>query len=119
MLRDSGLYIGLQQHSYDQNGNLMCIYGDLAYPLRPQLQSPFRNVRPTVVQTAYNRAMSKVRIGVEWVFGDIVNFFKFLDFKKNLKLGLQPIGKNVHCLHFFNELANLYVWSNDIKLFQY
>ena len=71
----------------------MCIYGDLAYPLRPQLQSPFRNVRPTVVQTAYNRAMSKVRIGVEWVFGGIVNFFKFLDFKKNLKLGLQPIGK--------------------------
>ena len=51
MLRDSRLYIGFQHHYYDQNGNLMCIYGDLAYPLRPQLQSPFRNVRPTVVQT--------------------------------------------------------------------
>ena len=37
--------------------------------------------------------MSKVRIRVEWVFGDITNFFKFLDFKKNLKIGLSPIGK--------------------------
>ena len=37
--------------------------------------------------------MSKARIGVKWVFGDISNFFKFLDFKKNLKIGLSPIGK--------------------------
>ena len=44
-------------------------------------------------QLAYNAAMSKVRVGVEWVFGDIVNFFKFLDFKKNLKIGLSPIAK--------------------------
>ena len=40
-----------------------------------------------------NIILSKVRIGVEWVFGDITNFFKFLDFKKNLKIGLSPIGK--------------------------
>ena len=24
---------------------------------------------------------------------DIVNFFKFLEFKKNLKIGLSPVGK--------------------------
>lgn len=30
--------------------------------------------------------MSKVRVFVEWVFGDIINYFKFLDFKKNLKV---------------------------------
>ena len=37
--------------------------------------------------------MSGVRIGVEWVFGDIVNYFKFLDYKKNLKIGLLAVGK--------------------------
>ena len=37
--------------------------------------------------------MSQVRISVEWVFGDIINYFKFLDFKKNLKIGLSAVGK--------------------------
>jgi hypothetical protein len=27
------------------------------------------------------------------LFGDIINYFKFLDFKKNLKIGLSGIGK--------------------------
>ena len=29
---------------------------------------------------------------MEWVFGDILSYFAFLDFKKNLKIGLSPIG---------------------------
>ena len=60
-------------------------------------------------QNAYNTAMSKVRIGVEWVFGDIVNFYKFLDFKKNLKLGLQPIGKMyIVCTFLINSRTCMY-----------
>ena len=42
---------------------------------------------------SYNTAMSTVRSSVEWLFGDIINYFKFLDFKKNLKIGLCSIGK--------------------------
>lgn len=42
---------------------------------------------------AYNTAMGSVRTSVEWLFGDIINYFKFLDFKKNLKLGLSSVGK--------------------------
>ena len=41
----------------------------------------------------YNKAMSAVRSSVEWLFGDVVNSFKVLDFKKNLKLMLSSIGK--------------------------
>ena len=37
--------------------------------------------------------MSEVRVSVEWLFGDILNYFKFLDFKKNLKIGLNAVGK--------------------------
>ena len=42
---------------------------------------------------AFNQSMSQVRIAVEWVFGDIINYFKLLDFKKNLKIGLSAVGK--------------------------
>ena len=42
---------------------------------------------------AYNTAMSAVRSSVEWLFGVIINYFKFLDFKKSLKIGLSSIGK--------------------------
>ena len=37
--------------------------------------------------------MSSVRVAVEWVFGDITTYYKFLDFKRNLKIGLSAVGK--------------------------
>jgi hypothetical protein len=37
--------------------------------------------------------MSEVRVSVEWIFADIINYFKFLDFKKNLKIQLSAVGK--------------------------
>ncbi|KAK9336652.1 hypothetical protein V1521DRAFT_386580, partial [Lipomyces starkeyi] len=46
----------------------------------------------TPEQLNFNKSMSSVRQCVEWQFGAIVNTFAFLDFKKNLKLGLQPVG---------------------------
>ena len=41
----------------------------------------------------FNKSMSEVRISVEWLFNDIINYFKFMDFKKNLKVGLGSVGK--------------------------
>ena len=37
--------------------------------------------------------MSGVRTSVEWLFGDITNWFAFMDYKKNLKLNLSAVGK--------------------------
>ena len=37
--------------------------------------------------------MNGARTAFEWVFGDIIDYFKFLDFKKNFKLGLSAVGK--------------------------
>ena len=42
---------------------------------------------------AFNTSMSVVRNSVEWIFGDIVNYFRFLDYKKNLKIELSSVGK--------------------------
>ena len=64
----------------------VCVYGDPAYPHCVHLQAPFRN-RPLFAEMeAFNKSMSRVRVTVEWLFGDIVNYFRFMDFKKNLKI---------------------------------
>ena len=47
----------------------------------------------TPAQELFNKRMSKVRESVEWAFGKVVQYFAFLDFRKNLKVLLQPIGK--------------------------
>ena len=93
MLADSGLLRDLEAYAFSPAGLPMCIYGDPAYPLRVHLQGPFRNPHLTPLMEAFNASMSSVRISVEWLFGDVINYFKFLDFKKNLKIGMSRIGK--------------------------
>lgn len=93
VLAQSQIYPQLQQNSIDTNGRTLCIYGDPAYPLRPQLQAPFRNAILTQQQKDYNYSMSQVRSSVEWLFGDITNWFAFIDFKKKLKIRLSSVGK--------------------------
>ncbi len=93
MLRESGLMAMLEEHAFGTNRQPMCIYGDPAYPLRVHLQAPFRLVQPNPDMEAFNKSMSSVRVSVEWLFGDIVSSFKFIDFKKNLKIALNAVGK--------------------------
>ena len=117
MLALSGLLPKLQQHSFAPNGNPLCIYGDPAYPLRLHLQGPFKGARLTPNEKLYNKSMSQVRVAVEWVFGDIINFFKFLDFKKNLKVGLSSVGKMyISCALIQNAHTCLYK-SNALTFF--
>lgn len=93
MLADSGLLGDLQRFAFSPTGRPMCIYGDMAYPLRVHLQTPFHHLPLAPPMQEYNEWMSSVRIAVEWLFGDITNSFKYLDFKKNLKIGLSSVGK--------------------------
>lgn len=73
--------------------NPYCIYGDEGYPLKKQLIRPYSSTTLSEAQTNFNREMSRVRQCVEWSFGKLVQQFAFLDFKKNQKLYLQPVGK--------------------------
>ena len=93
MLRDSSIVVDLERHAFTPAGHPLCIYGDPAYSLRIHLQAPFRDAVLTDDMAAFNASMSLVRVSVEWLFGDIVRSFKFLDFKNNLKIGLSAIGK--------------------------
>ena len=40
-----------------------------------------------------NYSVSAVCSSVEWLFSDVINHFKFLDFKENVKIGLSSVGK--------------------------
>ena len=83
----------LIQFARDTRGRLLCIYGDPAYHVNIHLQSPFRNVPLTPAQRSFNKSVSQQRVSVEWVFGDIISWWKFMEFKKNLKMYLSAVGK--------------------------
>ena len=109
MLMMSGLLDELEMYSRSPNGNSLCIYGDPAYPLRVHLQSPYRHAQLTPEQSQFNSSMSAVRVAVEWVFRDVVGYFAFLDYKKDLKIGMSPIGKMyIVCALLRNALVCLY-----------
>lgn len=109
LLRMSDLLTELQQYAVSQTGEPFCLYGDQAYPLKVHLQTPYQNAHLTADQKAYNKSMSEVRVAVEWVFGDISTYFAFMDYRKNLKVGLSPIGKMyIICALLRNALTCLY-----------
>jgi len=112
MLKVSDLLNVLEREAYSPRGEVLCLYGDPAYPLRPHLMAPYRIGQVPVFTAdmeAFNEAMSSVRTSVEWLFGDVSNSFKFIDFKKNLKLGLSAIGKQyIVAALFRNILTCLY-----------
>ena len=63
---------------------------------------------------AFNESMSKVRTSVEWVFGDIVRSFKFMDFKKELENRVEPNWEDVSCLCLNPKCYHMHVWKSNI-----
>ena len=86
MLRMSGLLDELQVYSISPVGQSLCMYGDPAYPLRVHLQAPYQHAHLTAEEEDFNSSVSAVRTALEWVFGDIITYFAFLDYKRNLKM---------------------------------
>ena len=79
MLADSQLLHSLHRFAYNPDGQAVCVHGDPAYPLRVQMQGPFRYGVLTPQMQQYNTEMSVVRSSVEWLFGDVIDSFKFND----------------------------------------
>ena len=93
ILRRSHLLDELERNcNTEYAGDPLCIYGDSAYPKRMHLQTPYKGNNLTNEKKAFTAAMSKVRVSVEWVFGEIAGYFAFIDFIKNKKIGLQQVG---------------------------
>ena len=113
MLADSGEYNELAMNSFDPAGHPLCLYRDPAYPLRVHLQAPFQTAVLTQQMEDFNTSMSAVCSSVEWLFSDVINYFKFLDFKDRFELS----GKNVCSFCFAQECHNMLVWKHYIQFF--
>ena len=87
------------------NGAPYVLYGDFAYGLTRNILSPFRGVNLSTQEKEFNKAMSSVRVSVEWTFGKIVQYFAYLDFKKNQKILNSSTSREV-----------LYCWCSAYKL---
>ena len=109
MLRQSELLQKLEEHSTTQDGHPLCIYGTPVYPLRPHLQAPYKHSNLTEEEKQFNKAMSSVRVSVEWAFGEVAEYFAFIDFKKNQKIALSEVGTMYNvCALLHNARACLY-----------
>jgi len=107
--RESNLPRILQQHAHAPDGTPLQVYGDPAYSISNVLLTPYQGAQITPNQRLWNRTMSRLRIVAEWAFKEMVNLFGFLDYVKNQKHLLQPVGvqfrvaallHNAHvCLH--------------------
>ncbi|XP_069109973.1 uncharacterized protein [Argopecten irradians] len=93
LFRESSVEMQMRRHMTTRQGNTFVVYGDPAYPLTPHIITPYRNGVLSANQMLFNKKMSAVRICVEWNFGKVLSLFAFLDYKKNQKLYLQPVGK--------------------------
>ena len=109
MLADSGLMRDLERYAFSPTGDPMALYGGPAYPLRVHLIVPYRAAGISPQMEEFNRCMSTVRVSVEWLFGDIINFFKFVDSKKTQKISLSAVGKMyIVCAILRNAMTCLY-----------
>ena len=75
------------------NGQPYIIYGKPAYGISHNILAPFRGSQLTPPQLDINKSMSRVRISVGWTFEKICQYSTYLDFKRNNKVLLRPIGK--------------------------
>ena len=79
----------------------------MAIQLTPQVFTLLCHIVGQV--SLFNNSVSGVRTSVEWLFGDIINYFKFVDFKKTQKISLSAVGKMyIVCAILRNALTCLY-----------
>jgi hypothetical protein len=81
----SGLAEHLAQHAYNPDGIALQIFGDPAYGVTEHLLSPYSGINTTAEQLVWNKAMSKVRIVVEWCFKEVITQFRQLFFQLPLR----------------------------------
>ncbi|ETI30432.1 hypothetical protein F443_22444 [Phytophthora nicotianae P1569] len=89
LLEASGLESTIQN---DQRFHGYLLYGDPAYGQTDVFASPFDRVGATREESVVNASMSRVRITVEWGFGQVINEWALLDFKRKMNIGGVPVG---------------------------
>ena len=98
MLQEIGLLNDLRREAWF-NAELCCLYGKAKLIRWDYTFNPIQKqtIAVTSQKLLYSKAMSEVQVAVKWLFGNLGNYCKFVDFK-NLFLNF------VLCLLFINTL---------------
>ena len=83
MLHESRLLNELHQVAF-HNGQPLFIWR-FSISLGVHLQAAYRNINLTPQMTLHNKATSDIQVSIEQLFGNICNYFKFINFKKQMK----------------------------------
>lgn len=62
----------------------------------------------------YSNSMSEFRVAVESLFGNIANDFKLIDFKRQMKVYLSPVGK-MYFVRALLENAQTCLYSDQVS----
>ena len=65
--------------------------------------------------TLYDKAMSEVRVSGELLFGNICNYFEFIDFKNQMKVHLSAVGK-MYSVSALLENAQTCLYDNQVSV---
>ena len=87
-----------------------------------QLQVNFPRIGATPAELAYNQAMSRGRITVEWCFGEVIMRFKSIDYDKQLSMGRerrQPLGRRYAMACILQNLRVCLYGSKTSRYFNY
>ena len=109
ILHRSRLLQQLKEHCNTPDGQPLCIYGDPAYPIRPHLQAPYKHNNLSVSEKDSNKAMSSVRVSVEWVFGEIYNTLLLLITNESQDCSVRS-WNNVYNLCTSSQCNDLSLW---------
>lgn len=83
----------LVERAYGLDGLPRRVYADQGYALHTHWLTPYKGINISPQQEKLNNVMKPLRVNIEWAFGRVKDhLFSFLDYRKNLKLYLQPVG---------------------------
>ena len=124
----SRLVNNTKQHAHATDRTPLQVYKDPAYRISNVLLCPYQGVQIAEDQKQWNCTMSKLPIVAEWAFEEMVNMFGFLEYIKNEKHLLQPVGvqfrvvallHNAHvCLHLPQITHVFDIWHEGNELEQ-
>ena len=103
------------------------LLGDMGYPISATIVRGFAGVDRDTVEADYNKALSHVRVVVEWTFNGIATLWAHLDCHNSMQLLKQPVAQqyingaflmNIHT-SFYGNNTNTYFNASPLTVRQY
>jgi len=93
--KKSGLQEKITTCAKDKGGHQLFVYGNKAFYLKQGVIGVYpakTNEELTAEESVFKTSMAKQQMSVGWGFAKITQYFEFNNLRKNMKIGLFPVG---------------------------